>query len=63
MFEIIDMDKPRKIFYEVQEWGVRFDDVIAARAFVLKQSNAGDALASKAIRLVFQSKAGMKGKI
>lgn len=62
LFECIDMDKPRKVFYEVQEWGVRFENASFARAFVLKQSNSGDALATKAIRLVFRSKAGFSGK-
>lgn len=62
LFEVIDMDKPRKVFYEVQEWGARFENASFARAFVLKQSNSGDALASKAIRLVFRSKAGFSGK-
>lgn len=65
LYECIDEKAPRKVFFEVMSHGKRFDKKDpdgAARAFVMAQNKAGDELAIKAIRAVFRSKAGIKGK-
>jgi hypothetical protein len=62
LFDIIDEQQPTKVFYEVQELGFRFDNGAAARHFVADQAKKGDALAMKAIRLIFQTKSAIPPK-
>lgn len=61
VFEIID-GQSHKLFLEVQLHGVRFDQDEYARLFVAEREKAGDALAKKAVRVVFRSKAGSQSR-
>lgn len=61
LFEIVD-EQTRKVFFEIQLHGVRFDNDGYARAFVMDRNKAGDELAIKAFRAVYRSKAGDHAK-
>lgn len=61
MFDCIDMNT-RKVFLEMQAEGKRFPNDNKAREFIAAQSKAGDELATRAIRAVFRSKVGEKGR-
>lgn len=54
VFEIYD---GRRLFFEIQLFGVLFDNDGFARRFVADREKACDALAIKAMRIVFRSKA------
>ena len=62
LFDIVDEKQPTKVFYEVQERGVRFEGDEFARIFVAHQAKNGDALAMKAVRLVFRTKSAIPPK-
>lgn len=65
VFDCIDMHS-LKHFLVIQHAGKRFGKVDPdkhARTFVLAQSNTGDALATRAIRAVFRSRIGSKGRV
>lgn len=61
VFTCID-EKTHKVFLEMQAEGDRFDTDNKAREYIAFKSKAGDALALRAIRAVFRSKAGATPK-
>ena len=62
MFTCIDMSS-RKVFLEMQHHGPRFKgDDQRAREHIADRALGNDRLASKAVRAVFRSKVGTKGR-
>jgi len=61
VFEVID-GSTHKLFFEIMLHGPRFDNDDCARLFVAERGNKGDALATKAFRIVFRSKVGGKAR-
>ena len=61
VFECLNMGST-KVFYEIQSFGVRFENDNFARLFVAAQHKAGDVLAVRALRAVFRSKAGVDAR-
>ncbi len=61
LFDTIDEKNPKKIFYSIGA-AVRANPDDKAIRFVEVQTRAGDALAIKAARAVFRSKAGISPK-
>ena len=56
MFEYIERGK---FIWAIEEWGVRFINSEFARRFVAERAHVGDALAMKAVRLIYRSKAAV----
>lgn len=61
LFDCIDM-KTKKLFLILQAEGKRFKTDNEARAFVAAQSQAGDALATRAMRAIFRSMGAGKAR-
>jgi len=61
VYECVD-EKTTKVFFEIQTFGTRFKHDEAARVHVAGMAKGGDALALKALRIVFRSKVSDKAK-